>query len=65
MLEKLSNPAAYPADAAQEILALLVESGSFSSRDGVVSGAPSGEAIAEAMIATHKALMAYYEKLAK
>lgn len=63
MSEKITSPSHNPALAAQEILALLAEAGSFTPQSGFLSGADSGEAVAKAMIAIHKALTAYYATL--
>ena len=63
MIEKLQDPKSYPAHAAQEILALLVQAGAFSKHDRYLNGTTDGEKAAEAMIAAHKALTAYYKTL--
>jgi hypothetical protein len=63
MLEKLTSPTAYPEDAAQELLALLTEAGAFTPKSAALTGTACGQSTAEAMIATHKALTAYYKTL--
>lgn len=65
MTEKLCTPSENPELAAQEILALLAEAGSFTPQSGFLSGSDSGEAVAKAMIAIHKSLTAYYKTLSQ
>lgn len=65
MIEKLTSPNASAEAAAQEILAMLAEAGSFTPQSGFLSGSDSGEAVAKAMIAIHKSLTAYYKTLSQ
>lgn len=60
MTEKLTSPIDKPKIAAQEILALLVESGAF--KPSTVLNAPS---IGKQLITLHQELTAYYETLSK
>lgn len=63
MLEKLSTPLEYPEEAAQEILALLAQSGAFNPNSGHLTSTGIGEHAADAMIAIHKKLTTYYKTL--
>lgn len=64
MLEKLTSPTAYPEDAAQELLALLVESGAFGCGENqIINSTARSGAAADAMIDIHKKLTAYYKTL--
>lgn len=65
MTEKLTTPTTSPAVAAQEILALLAESGAFNPNAGHLTTTAGGDSVADAMIAIHKKLTAYYATLAK
>ncbi|MFJ3372812.1 hypothetical protein [Pseudomonas sp. NPDC086251] len=65
MTKKFTSPITHPNIAAQEILACLVEAGSFSPHDRFLSGSADGDRAADAMIAVHKALSAYYASLLK
>lgn len=61
---RLINPKGHPERAAQEVVVALCETGAFGiGTEHKAMGAEDGEAIAQAIIATHEKLTEYYRGL--
>ncbi|MFI8749058.1 hypothetical protein ACIGG6_03480 [Vreelandella lionensis] len=62
--QRVVSPTSYPEKAAHEAVVALCETGAFGiGNEHKAMGAGDGEALAEAVIAFHKKLTAYYKEL--
>ena len=64
MSERIVSPTANPSKAAQEVVLALCETGAFDlGGEYKTMGTGDGEALADAIIAVHRKLSAYYKEL--